>query len=325
MAIIFKESSLATSEVYNGINDLTGSNLLVKCREVILNEKTLTTDDLESVYVQLKQFPNVLTSRAVKAWVDGETIVKFNTGSRMDIFPFVSLGSKETGKRNNYVFLDKGRFAIVNPKNNALTVQPGIMHDLLVGALVGGKIRSNYDRFVSDTTDSMLQILMSIYIRFVCRILNREYAIGTDKIVFDVIQYWIGRFFVQRIFESRIDEGRIYSLFSKSLRYIDEIKKEEIKKLYDEKNPLKLSELIELIASSSPRLKDLNLSVFLDKWINYFYPPGLLGVDNIEYFIFMIITLLEGRNIISINASEMVKETKNIKIFREELIKLIQY
>jgi len=49
----------------------------------------------------------------------------------------------------------------------------------------------------------------------------------------------------------------------------------------------------------------------------------MLAIDNIEYLIFMIICLLNGNNIININASDIVKETKGIKDFRGELLKLI--
>jgi hypothetical protein len=49
----------------------------------------------------------------------------------------------------------------------------------------------------------------------------------------------------------------------------------------------------------------------------------MLAIDNIEYLIFMMITLINGNNIISIAASDIVKEAKNIKSFREELLKLI--
>ena len=45
-------------------------------------------------------------------------------------------------------------------------------------------------------------------------------------------------------------------------------------------------------------------------------------MDNIEYFIFMIIAILGGNNIVSIAPSELVKETKNINNFKPELIKL---
>ena len=70
-------------------------------------------------------------------------------------------------------------------------------------------------------------------------------------------------------------------------------------------------------------MRSAHLGTLLNDWINYYYIPSTLAVDNIEYLIFMCITLLAGNNIINISASDVVKETKNIKSFRGELLKLI--
>ena len=102
------------------------------------------------------------------------------------------------------------------------------------------------------------------------------------------------------------------------------MKMDEIKRRYNEADPMKISELLDLIKTASPRMKTLSLGIFLSNWINYYYIPSMLAVDNIEYLIFMILALLSGNNIISIAAAEMVKETKNIKTLKEELLKLIQ-
>ena len=49
----------------------------------------------------------------------------------------------------------------------------------------------------------------------------------------------------------------------------------------------------------------------------------MMAIDNIEYLIFMVLTLLSGNNIINVHASDIVKETKGIKDLRGELLKLI--
>jgi hypothetical protein len=82
-------------------------------------------------------------------------------------------------------------------------------------------------------------------------------------------------------------------------------------------------EMLNVLKQFSPRLKTLSWPSFISDWINYYYVPSMLATDTIDYLIFMVITLLSGNNIISIAASDIVKETKGIKNFRGELLKLI--
>ena len=96
-----------------------------------------------------------------------------------------------------------------------------------------------------------------------------------------------------------------------------------IRNQYNDANITQFSEFLDLLKTVSPRMKALNLGMFLNDWINYYYIPATLACDNIEYLIFMCITLLSGNNIINIGASEIVKEAKGIKDFKGELLKLI--
>ena len=126
-----------------------------------------------------------------------------------------------------------------------------------------------------------------------------------------------------RVFGANDSPENIEAISNKHFKYIDEMKYEELKQQYSEANPQTISELLALIKTASPRMKALNLGVFLSDWINYYYVPSMLAVDNIEYLIFMTLTILAGNNIISIAASDIVKEAKNIKSLRGELLKLV--
>ena len=165
--------------------------------------------------------------------------------------------------------------------------------------------------------------MMEIYTKFVTRIINREYSIAADKQVFDTIQYWINKFFLIRIFGANDTPENIETLASSHFKFIDELKYEEIKQEYELANPVKISDMLNLVKTASPRMKTLHLSTFLSSWMNYYYIESMLAVDNIEYLIFMAVALLNGNNnLISIAASDIVKEAKNIKSLRGELLKL---
>ena len=314
---LFEESRLPTSEIF-GIFKTVGEPL-EKAKHLIKNAKILTSEDIETAYIQVRQYANSLSKAAVKAFDNGSTILLYNDTPALSMsqaFPFITFN--HNGKYITYVFMDK---YISKNRDGVLQLSPTIMHDLLIGALIANKLKSDYSTLSSN--QYLEKILMEIYTKFITRILNKEYGIGADKQIYDAVQYYINRFFLEKIFETNDSAENIERLSMNQLKYIDEMKMDEVKMNYEKAHPETFSQLLELIKSLSIRMNALTLKLFADKWINYYYPPATLAIDNIEYLIFMIITILHGNNIISISSSEIVKETKNIKMLQEELIKLI--
>lgn len=318
----FSESTLTGSEIWKGINDVDGGseNTLQKAINLIRTAQHLTVEDIEAAYIQVRQITDTLTRSAMKAFDEGRTVLVYNNVPALSVtqaLPFITLKSK--GSYITYVFMDK--YITLN-RDNVKTVQAPILRDLLIGAVISNGLKSNYSNLA--TNQFLQKILTEIYSKFVIRILNRQFSIAADKITLDIIQYWVNKFFLTRVFGANDTPENIETVSNSHFRYLDELKYQDIKRQYDESDPSKISELLELIKNASPRMKNLNLGIFLNDWISYYYIASMLAVDNMEYLIFMIIALLNGNNsIISISASDIVKETKNIKSLRGELLKLI--
>jgi uncharacterized protein YlzI (FlbEa/FlbD family) len=319
MSIYLNESTLASSEVFTGINEMSEENQIQKAIRLINNLQPVTKEDIEAVYLQIRQYPNSLTRAALQAFEEENTIILFNEVKQNSVskaLPFITF--KRTNGIKSYIFLDN--FSGRN-RDGLINVQAPIIHDLLIGALISNALKRNYIALASN--ESLQKVLMEIYFRLMMRILNREYSIGADKVIFDSIQYFINKFFLFKVFGVIIDNQEdIETLLKNNFKYIDNIKYEEIKALYTEVNPNNISELLTLFNKIYPRINPA-LKNFLSSWISYYYTPATLAIDTIEYLIFMIITLLNGNNIININASEIIKEAKNIKIFNAELLKII--
>lgn len=316
--IIF-ESTLTKSETFNEFNTLNGVSYVDKAMNLIHNLKPLTVEDIEAAYVQIKQYPNLLSRQAIKQFDQGDIVLLFNKNvqQRMtDIFPFLTF-LKKGSRYVTYIFMDKH---MNEDRNGMYKVNSSILHDLLCAAVCSNGIKANYNRLASNVY--LEKILTELYCKFFIRIINKEYSIAADKILNDTVTYWIGKFFLKNIFQTVSSDAGIENLLMKNIKYLDDLKLEDIKQEYAKADPKNITGIIELIKGASPRLESLNKASFINRWIDYFYPRSLLGLDNIEYFIFMIIAILGGNNIISIAATEMVKETKNINNFRAELIKL---
>lgn len=320
MAIVgFNESRLSDSEVFNGINKMSKTSTVDKAIKLIGTAKHLTNEDIEGAYIQVKQYPNTLSRAGLTAFDNEETVLVYNNVQSLSVtkaLPFITF--KRQKGYVTYVFMDN---YVKMSRDGILTVDAPVLNDLLISALVANKLKTNYDLLSSN--QFLQRILMEIYTKFICRILNREYSIAAEKVVNETVQYWVNRFFLTRIFGAHDTPQNIETISTRNFKYMDEMKLAEIKQKYDEADPIKISDLLELIKTASPRMKSLTLGTFLSNWINYYYIPSMLAVDNIEYLIFMILCLLSGNNIISIASSEMVKETRNIKTLREELLKLI--
>lgn len=320
----FMESSLASSEVFQGINDNTkGVKVTDKALNLIKTAKHLTNEDIETAYISVRQISDSLTREAMKAFDEERTVLIYNNVASLSVtqtLPFITYNTPKgySSSHTTFVFVDK---YVTMSRDGVLNMQAPILRDLLTGAVIANGIKRNYNML--STNQFLQKILTEIYTKFFTRVINREYSIGADKIVFDTIQYWINRFFLENIFETADTPENIEHIATAHFRYIDEMKAAEIKKRYEEVSPSKISELLSLLSEASPRMRNINLGRFISNWVNYYYIPSMLAIDNIEYLIFMIMTMLSGNNIINTSASDIVKETKGIKDLRGELLKLI--
>lgn len=316
----YNESSLATSEIYAGINE--NNTTTAKAINVIKTSKHLTNEDIEAAYISVRQITDTLTRAAMKAFDEERIVLVYNDVPLTRVsqgLPFITLLNKSKNTYVTYVFVDK---YISISRDGVMTMQAPILRDLLTGALISNGLKSNYDLLASN--QYLQKVLMEVYTKFVTRIINREFSIAADKVVFDTIQYWINRFFLTKILGVNDSPENIENLSKKHFKFIDEIKYNDIKAQYESINPEKITGLLELLKLASPRMKTINLGTFISNWISYYYVQSFLAIDNIEYLIFMIIALLNGNNaLVSISASDIVKEAKNIKSFRGELLKLI--
>ncbi|MCM1439773.1 MAG: hypothetical protein NC131_11330 [Roseburia sp.] len=314
----YRESTLINSEIYQGLKS-GGSDPAAKAVNLIRTAKHLTMEDIEAGYISVKQITDTLTREAVKAFDVGRTVLIYNSTQSLSLsqsLPFITF--KGGNGYTTYVFMDK---YITMTKDGVLSVRNPDLRDLLTGALIANAIKRNYDRMASN--QYLMKTLNEIYVKLFMRIINREFSLAANKIVFDVLQYWVSRFFLVRVFGANDTPENIENVACSHFKYVDELKYDEIKRQYDEADPVKVSDLLELLKTASPRMKSLNLGIFLSNWINYYYIPSTMAIDNIEYLIFMILTLLSGNNIINISAADIVKEAKNVKSLRGELLKLI--
>jgi len=319
MAILL-ESSLGTSKIFD---DLCKANpksspkdKAIKC---IKSARQLTIDDIEASYLTLKQSSDMLTTLALRQFENGDTVLLYNTNDSMKVtkaVPFMTLRSGD--HYTSYVFMDT---YVTVSRDQILSVQPVILRDLLIGAFISHGLRNDYTNLSGNPL--LGTVAMECYAKFVTRIINREFSIGADKNIYEKIKLWCNIFCLKRIIGTTYGEDSIIRTASKNLKYIDELSLQDGIDQYKQKEPGNFDEMIELFQTATTRMQSASMSTFLADWIEYYYAPALLAIDTAEYLLFMIVTLLSGNNMISVKASDIVKEASGIRNFRSELTKLI--
>ena len=184
----YMESSLLDSEVFKGLdNDM---KIKEKAINLIRTAKHLTNEDIEAAYIAVRQITDTLTREAMKAFDEERIILVYNNVpsiSMSQAIPFLTFKVKDEYK--TYVFVDK---YITTSREGVLSIQPPILRDLLIGALVANGLKRNYSNLSS--SQYLAKILMDVYDKFFTRIINREFSIAANKSEFDIIRYWINRF-----------------------------------------------------------------------------------------------------------------------------------
>ena len=316
--IVYNESTLQTSETFTTMNSTLG--ILDKAVNLIKNAKHLTNEDIEAAYVAVKQISDTLTRDALKAFDNEQVVFVYNNVPSQSITTAIPFLTFKTARGYvTYVFCDS---YVKVSREGVLQIQPAIFRDLLCGAWVANGIKRNYDALSSNQV--LTKVTMDVYTKLIMRILNREYSFMADKRMCDTIIYYVSRFYLTSVLSAQDSSENIEILAASGVKFLDEASMMEIKSLYDNAMPTKFSELLTLISGVSTRLSSANISTFLNDWVDYYYAPAMLAVDNIEYLMFMILTLLSGNNLISISAGDIVKEAKNIKSLRPELIKITE-
>lgn len=317
--VSYNESSLSSSLIFNQFNKSSG-NVVDKAKTVIKNGRIIANEDIQTQYMRLKQYGNSFTKAAVVAFDQGLLNIVYNNNPENNIsmaFPFLTF--KKGDNYVTYIFINP--YASIN-KDDQIIVNETALNILMQSAYAANRIKTNPDKVYANSY--IETITLEIYVKLIMRILLREYGFGSEKELVDIVQYFISRFYLEKVFESRDGKENIEKLSSDHFRYVDDMKYNEIKDLYDKSNVDSFEKLLDLIKGLSGRMDTLNLKMFVDKFMQVYYMPSLMAIDNFEYLIFVIISLLNGAgNIINIKAKDIVTETKNIKMFNQELLKLI--
>lgn len=309
-------ASIENSYIYKSFNASNG--LIDKIVKYIKTSIALDKSYIEDQYTQIrKTMVSPLSRQVLEAYDKGDIELLYSRETKVGIsVPFIIRSSNATGTPKPVATIFISSFAVVD-KDDQLSIPVKQLYALMETAYIGLKLQVEPFKFKRNA--ELMRITMNVYSQMIMRILNKEYAITLDKVLYDKVTFATNKFFLANIWEYQ-NTGIIDSYASSGLSYIDNFELSLVKQGYDDSNIKDISDLIKFISTLSPRMSELNIRYFIEKYINTFHGSSIMSIDYLPYVFFVICNVLLGSFLISQTAlSDIIKNTKSMNKFYIEL------
>lgn len=317
MDTLFLESSMEDSFIYRSFN--ASNSLIEKIVKYLKTGVALDRNYIEEQYFQMKKvMMSPMSQRVLEAYDNGQIELLYSREVKVgQAFPFIVRRSPNGGVVAT-IFISS--FATID-KNDNLSIPVKQLYGLLESAYVAYQMQVNPLKIQRHV--GLMKICSVIYTQMMMRILNKEYALNLDKVLYDKVVYCITRFFVDKVWEYP-NKDLVNAYACSGLDNIDQLDLDLLKTGYDNSDIKDINDCIMFIKTLSPRMADLNTRYFIERFIYTFHGSSIMSIDYLPYVFFVIINVILGTFLISQAAlNDIIKNTKNVNKFYLELSKLI--
>lgn len=315
--LMMNESTIEDSFIYKSFNASNG--LIEKIVKYIKTGVALDSTYIDEQYSQMKKISlSPLTQKVVESYDKGEIELLFSRETKIGTsIPFI-VRKSSNGKIVATIFI--ATFANID-KNDNLNIPVKQLYALMESAYVALQMQINPMKVQRNI--GIMKVCLSVYNQMFLRILNKEYALSLDKVLYDKVSYCINRFFLERIWEYP-NKDLIESYSSVELKFIESLDLDLLKTGYTDSDIKDINDLLMFIKTLSPRMNDLNTRYFIERFVNTFHGSSIMSLDYLPYVFFVIINVILGSFLISQTAlNDIVKNTKGVNKFYIELSKTI--
>lgn len=323
---IFTEASLVDSVLYKSFNN--NAELLKIIMGAINDSITIDSSYIQEQLLQIKRTRiSPLSEDVIRSFEENEIVLLYSKNKKIpQMLPFFV--TKVSGKIkvfifvNNYATITKSE---VNSEEKFLNITMKDLYVLMEGAYMAYRY-TNYPIKVTKSL-GLMRVCCNTYVSMIMRILNKEYAVGIEKELYQKVAFSIGTFFLKSIWMSdNSDINFAYAANSCKIgsEGINKAMLMTIAEEYESRNIQTIKDLIEYLKTLSPRFNELNFRYFSQCFINLYKAPALFGLECITYFLFTIQTALIGSFIVNTPIiTDITKTIKSMNTFYPELVKAI--
>lgn len=310
------EASMEDSFIYKTLNSSSG--LIEKIVKYIKTSVALDKTYWEEQYSQIgKGIISPLCGRVLEAYDNGLIELLYSRETKVGTaIPFIV--RKKDNKIVASIFIST--FSTIDKSDN-LTIPVKQIYALMECAYVALQMQINPMKIQRNV--ALMKLCSTVYVQMIMRILNKEYSLILDNTLYEKVQYCVARFFIERIWEYP-NKNLVDAYASNDLKYIDNLDLDMLKTGYENFGITDINKLIEYIKTLSPRMSELNIRYFIERFVNTYHSSALISLDYLPYVFFVIINILLGSFLISQAAlNDLIKNIRGMNKFYIELSKLV--
>lgn len=312
------ENTMEDSLVYKTFNQANG--VVDKIVKYLSSGVPLDKSYIEDQYAIIRRGAGIspLSQKVLEAFNNGDIEIIWNNTEKVGVaMPFI-VRRKSDGKVVSTIFIN----AFATIKDNSILVIPAKqLYGLMEGAYIALKLQTDPVKVMKNA--ELMMTTASVYTEMMARILNKEYALTLDKILYDKVCYCIKRFYLECVWEYP-NTGLVSNYASSDLKYIQQFDLDALDATYSKMEIKTIANLLEFVKSLSPRMSDLNLRYYIERFIKTYHGSSILSIDYLPYVFFVITNVVMSTFLVSQTAlNDIIKNTKNINRFYSELARVM--
>lgn len=312
------ENTMEDSLVYRTFNQANG--VVDKIVKYLSSGVPLDKSYIEDQYAIIRRGAGIspLSQKVLEAFNNGDIEIIWNNTEKVGVaMPFI-VRRKSDGKVVSTIFIN----AFATIKDDSILVIPAKqLYGLMEGAYIALKLQTDPVKVMKNA--ELMMTTASIYTEMMARILNKEYALTLDKVLYDKVCYCIKRFYLECVWEYP-NTGLVSNYASSDLKYIQQFDLDALDATYSKMEIKTIANLLEFVKSLSPRMSDLNLRYYIERFIKTYHGSSILSIDYLPYVFFVITNVVMSTFLVSQTAlNDIIKNTKNINRFYSELARVM--
>ena len=312
------ENTMEDSLVYKTFNQANG--VVDKIVKYLSSGVPLDKSYIEDQYAIIRRGAGIspLSQKVLEAFNNGDIEIVWNNTEKVGVaMPFI-VRRKSDGKVVSTIFIN----AFATIKDDSILVIPAKqLYGLMEGAYIALKLQTDPVKVMKNA--ELMMTTASVYTEMMARILNKEYALTLDKALYDKVCYCIKRFYLECVWEYP-NTGLVSNYASSDLKYIQQFDLDALDATYSKMEIKTIANLLEFVKSLSPRMSDLNLRYYIERFIKTYHGASILSIDYLPYVFFVITNVVMSTFLVSQTAlNDIIKNTKNINRFYSELARVM--
>lgn len=312
------ENTMEDSLVYKTFNQANG--VVDKIVKYLSSGVPLDKSYIEDQYAIIRRGAGIspLSQKVLEAFNNGDIEIVWNNTEKVGVaMPFI-VRRKSDGKVVSTIFIN----AFATIKDDSILVIPAKqLYGLMEGAYIALKLQTDPVKVMKNA--ELMITTASVYTEMMARILNKEYALTLDKVLYDKVCYCIKRFYLECVWEYP-NTGLVSNYASSDLKYIQQFDLDALDATYSKMEIKTIANLLEFVKSLSPRMSDLNLRYYIERFIKTYHGSSILSIDYLPYVFFVITNVVMSTFLVSQTAlNDIIKNTKNINRFYSELARVM--